>query len=165
MWIAGADPGAVNGPPWLGLVAGGVFTVAGVTVATQETPIAAWTGPVGAGLIVAGFAAIASWIAFGAGPRRCTGGISFLFFSVGGRTGEIECRIAFGLGALLVDALLVAMLAGGLVRLLPDRAWAQKLKKGSEWLIWIALAPVLIPLVLWAAGASVWRTLRERGSS
>ena len=50
------------------------------------------------------------WIAFGPGPREFSGGLSFLFFSLRSRSGETAGRIAFGIGAALIDVIIIAFL-------------------------------------------------------
>ena len=54
------------------------------------------------------FAAPFHWIAFGPGPRQFTTSLSIPFFWMRHRSGALSGRIAFGLGALLIDALLIA---------------------------------------------------------
>ena len=54
------------------------------------------------------FAAPFHWIAFGPGPRQFAASFSIPFLSVRRGGSELPGRIAFGIGALLVDAILVA---------------------------------------------------------
>lgn len=50
------------------------------------------------------------WVAFGSGPRQFSGGLSFLFFSLRSHGAETAGRIAFGIGAALIDVIIVAFL-------------------------------------------------------
>ncbi len=54
------------------------------------------------------FAAPFHWIAFGPGPRQFSGSLSIPFLTFRHRSGETAGRAAFGLGAVLIDAMLVA---------------------------------------------------------
>ena len=88
---------------------GGVAFLAGA-----GAPYAAHLGPnsiasrvVGA-VVFASLTAIAHWIAFGPGPRHFSGGVSVGGLGVTGlATGEVAGRVAFGFGALLLDAVIV----------------------------------------------------------
>lgn len=61
----------INGPPWLAFVAGGLFFLAGVSILMGRIgPLASSTLTV---LMLAGFAAIGNWIAFGAGEEPSGG--------------------------------------------------------------------------------------------
>lgn len=53
------------------------------------------------------FAAPFHWIAFGRGPRAFSSTFSLPFLSVSRRASEMSGRVMFGLGALLIDAILV----------------------------------------------------------
>ena len=74
--LAGFDIGPlgredINGPPWLGFLAGGIFAIASLAMIA---------GPLAGGLfgilVLAGLAAIGNGIAFGAGECACSGSIS-----------------------------------------------------------------------------------------
>jgi hypothetical protein len=158
MWLSVKDPGSVNGPWWLGFVAGGLFAAAGLAVATQETPVGRWVGPLAVGLIFAGFAAIGNWIAFGPGPRACSGGVSFLFFQGSAAAGEMECRVAFGFGAVLLDAILVGGALTGLAKLSGSEAWTRRTESVTKGLLGV----VLSPLILLALLLSVFSALKEK---
>lgn len=54
------------------------------------------------------FAAPFHWIAFGQGPRGFSSTFSLPFLSVSGRASELSGRVLFALGALLIDAMMVA---------------------------------------------------------
>jgi hypothetical protein len=155
----------INGPPWLGAATGSVFVVGGVFLwfadAAARHPL---SGTLVAAGMLTGFAAIGNWIAFGAGPRECSGGVSgFIFISPA--AAELECRAAFGIGALLVDGFLLLMLATGLRGLgIEGRvpSWIGKIGKG---MLLVALAPIVLVLIVGVIGKSLfeafvtyWRT-------
>lgn len=75
------------------------------------------------------FAAPFHWIAFWPGPRKFTSSFSLPFVSVRTGSGGLGGRIAFGFGALLIDAILVATV----VRLLREaRARSNRLPDGQQ---------------------------------
>jgi len=156
VWLALSDPSSVNGPWWLGASAGVIFVAAGLAVGTQGTEVGVWTSPVA--VIFLCFAAIGNWIAFGPGPRACTGGISFLFFSGSRGAGEMECRAAFGVGAVILDAALVTGLLTGLARLVGDDVWSKRLEKLGTGILGIALSPLILLAIL----LSVFQTVKEK---
>jgi len=138
----------INGPPWLAAVAGGVFIIAGAAIvadrAGREHPLA---GLLFAS-IVAGFAAIANWIAFGAGPRECTRTITTFFGGGSGPAGDVECRIAFGVGALMLNGMLVFLLVRGVARLIGPGVWSTRIAAAGKAVLLLSLAPILVPVIL-----------------
>lgn len=64
------------------------------------------------------FAAPFHWIAFGPGPRAFSSSFSLPFFAASGRAPEMPGRVMFGIGSLLIDAILVA----GVIRLSREMA-------------------------------------------
>ena len=54
------------------------------------------------------FAAPFHWIAFGRGPRAFSSTFSLPFFAARGRASETTGRVMFGVGCLLIDAIIVA---------------------------------------------------------
>ena len=76
------------------------------------------------GLIL--FAAPFHWIAFGSGPRQFSGSFSIPFLSMRRGAPELPGRIMFGLGALMIDLILVA----AVVRLARAKAKAKKSREG-----------------------------------
>jgi hypothetical protein len=99
-------------PGWIVVLAGGLFLVAGLVMLIQGAAGGAprgdlpstsprWVRAVQAALGVAmfaSFALIASWVAFGPGPRSFSTNIPFL----SGAAAEIAGRCAFGLGAVVI---------------------------------------------------------------
>ncbi len=59
-------------------------------------------------LLIACMTVIPTWIAFGPGPRHCSGGLSFLgIFFRSSAPGDTECRVVFGGAAVLMWVLLI----------------------------------------------------------
>ena len=156
---------SINGPPWIGAVAGGIFLMGAVFLfaygATVRYP---WLGSLLALVLVAGFAALGNWIAFGAGTRECSGSFSLAIFTHSRWVGEIECRAAFGIGAMMTNGLAVLILGAGLKQMgvtgwLPN--WLEKI--GLALLV-IAFAPLVVLFILLSFGKwlveSCWAYLR-----
>ena len=136
----------INGPPWLGFVGGGIFVAAGLAIiAGPQSPLL--THLFGT-LSLAGLAAIANWIAFGAGERACSGGISLPGLWAGGDLSGLACRVPFGFGALITDAFLCWMLVSLLQKALGGPPRLAGLLKAAEWLILASLAPILLVLLI-----------------
>jgi len=55
------------------------------------------------------FAVPFHWVAFGPGPRAFSGGVSLPFVTISRGTGELSGRIWFGIGAILIDLLIVGV--------------------------------------------------------
>lgn len=94
-------PEALKAPAWLAYLAALAFVLAGcisLARAYQRPRLA--DGIVC--LLLAAFAAIELWIAFGPGARHCMGRVAILGF----RTSELSCRGVFAIGALIVGAML-----------------------------------------------------------
>ena len=49
------------------------------------------------------------WVAFGPGPRAFSGGFSLPFVTVSQRSGEMSGRILFGIGAVLIDLMILGI--------------------------------------------------------
>lgn len=137
----------INGPPWLGFVAGGIFVLGGLGVIAGERgrrdhPLS-WLMVFA---ILAGFAAIANWIAFGVGTRQCSVGFSSFVFSSTRAAAEIECRIAFGLGAGMLDGILLWSVGHGLARMMPGSRFARLVERLGQGVLLVALLPILVPV-------------------
>jgi hypothetical protein len=89
---------------WVGLAAASTFVFAGASVVAQSLGFAGlgkWIGVFVVFLLtVPGF-----WIMLGTGDMSCSRSISFLASGAGG---DLECRVAFGAGAIVVLAMAVA---------------------------------------------------------
>ncbi|OIO58887.1 MAG: hypothetical protein COX57_07735 [Alphaproteobacteria bacterium CG_4_10_14_0_2_um_filter_63_37] len=144
----------INGPAWMGLAAGSVFVAAGLAVLAHGTRWAnLFVFP-----ILLGLAAMATWIGFGPGARACDGGLSVLGFVLESGSSGWICRVPFGYGAIVIDAVLLFFMLTGLQKLTGDPERWSWLGKAGEGAIWIAVAPlilvVLVPLIvlgLWEA--------------
>lgn len=136
----------INGPPWLAFVAGGLFFLAGVSILVGRiAPLASSALTV---LMLAAFAAIGNWIAFGAGERHCSGDLSLGLLWGEGDLSGLGCRIPFGLGALMVNGMLGYVAAVTLQKALGGPPRLARLVKWAQWGLLACLAPVLVPLLL-----------------
>lgn len=146
----------INGPPWLGFVAGGIFFLLGLTLLAPRQRALRVLLPVATG---GGLAAIGNWIAFGAGMRECTGSISGYSYD----SGDLGCRIAFGYGALMLDSMLIWGTGALLVRRYGPRLLPSGIEKLGKGLFFLTIAPLLLLLLLMAVGKGfadgfhVWR--------
>jgi hypothetical protein len=150
----------VNGPPWLGLAAGGIFVAAGLALmlgnrAERLTEVLALA-------IIGGLASIGNWIAFGAGERVCGGSISLPFIANTGEFSDLACRLPFGFGAMVVNAILLLAMANLLRKTLGGPPKAAGLIKLSQWLLLVALTPLLLPLLLLLVAQSILESVRTR---
>ena len=110
------DPRKFEAPRWVVGAAGLVFAMAGIAMATARPEHSApgaratlrtFLPVLG---IVGGMAAIANWVAFGPGERHFSGGISIPFVSFAFRSSEWTGRAAFGIGAVMLDCIVVILL-------------------------------------------------------
>ena len=113
-------PENLHAPAWVAYAACAAFVFAGLTIMAYELGLRrahAW-------LVVACVAALlapGAWVAFGSGARKCS--VALPFFS--GVGSDLLCRAAFGLGAIIVAAILVWAVIGAL-RAQSDRSPAAK---------------------------------------
>src|SRR5688500_13088976 len=136
------DRGAINGPPWLGFLAGAVFIAGGLAVMLGER---LRHSPLSHGLfalVIGSFAAIASWVAFGPGPRECAIAIAGFLFS-SGWANEVACRAGFGIGALLLDGCVLVLIARTVGAVVGPGALPAAIEEVGGALVLIALAPIL----------------------
>jgi hypothetical protein len=147
--------GDINGPPWLGIAAGGVFILGGIALLVGER---GHKGPLAYAvfaLVMGAFAAIANWIAFGPGPRECSIAIAGFLFDSASYANEIACRAGFGIGAGVIDACILWMIAAALRKLTGAGPVPAAIEKAGLALFLIALAPILVPLFAWLIGRSL----------
>ncbi len=96
------SPEALRVPAWVAYVACAAFVFAGLTIMAHEFALRrtyAWL----AVACVASLLVPGAWVAFGPGVRECA--VSGPFLS--GIGSDLLCRGAFGLGAVIVAALLI----------------------------------------------------------
>lgn len=135
----------IDGPPWLAFVAGGVFACAGLAV--MAGPRSQLASGVCGTLALAGMAAVGNWIAFGAGERACSGGISLPGLWSESDFSGLGCRIPFGIAALMTDAFFCYVVVLMLQKALGGPPRLARLLKAAEWLIVASMAPVLLLLL------------------
>jgi hypothetical protein len=146
----------INGPPWLGFAVGGVFIAAGLSViAGPDRPVFSSILVI---LVLAGLASVGNWIAFGVGGRVCGGTILFWQNEYQG----LGCRIPFGIGAMITNAILVLMVVGALQKMFVDSPRLARLHRWAENLLWLTLAPILLPMVLFLIVKSALQAIMER---
>jgi hypothetical protein len=141
------DRSAINGPAWLGFLAGAVFIAGGLAVILGERLRHSLLSHGLFALVIGSFAAIASWIAFGPGPRECAVAIAGFLFS-SSLANEVACRAGFGLGALLLDGFVLVVIARTVGAIGGPGALPAAIEKLGGALVLIALAPILIPMLL-----------------
>lgn len=150
----------INGPPWLGFVAGGVFFVSGL--ALMIGPGAPLLNSMLGILVMAGLAAVGNWIAFGIGGRACGGSISLGWLWGEGDLTGLACRIPFGFGALIMDAILCFVAVSTLQTALGGPPHLDRLLKATETLILLSISPLLLVLVTFLVGNAGIEALKTR---
>jgi hypothetical protein len=117
-----ADSKGFHAPRWVVASAGGAFVFFGGWTAAlyamgydpQRSEQTLPSPAVQLAVLIPGlvlFAAPIHWVAFGPGPRQFSTSFGLPFFAVHRTGGSAGGRIAFGVAALLIDALLVACVA------------------------------------------------------
>ena len=135
--------GDINGPAWLGAASGGIFVAAGLAVLAGQQRVL--LNAVLSLLILALLAAIANWIAFGVGERVCSGSVMFLWQN---DWNDMACRIPFGIGAVMMDGVVVMVLVVILQKAFGGPPRLAGLRTFAENLLLVCLTPVLVPLLL-----------------
>ena len=102
-------------------------------------------------IILVSFAAIGSWIAFGPGPRACTIAFEGFLFDAAW-SNDLACRVGFGIGAVMVDGMVLLAIAGALRALIGPGALPRAVETLGVALILIALAPILLPTLVFILG-------------
>jgi hypothetical protein len=143
------ESSAIHGPPWIGVAVGAAFIGGALFLWFQEAATRhAWLGHLFALLIVAALAALANWIAFGPGPRECTGTFSFAMFTSARWAAGLDCRIAFGIGGMMCNGLLVVIAGKGLAQAGVTGGLPKLLEKIGAGMIVVAFAPLLLIFVV-----------------
>ena len=150
----------INGPPWLGFVAGGVFAAAGLSI--MLAPRSSLAANLFGLLSLAGLAMLGNWIAFGAGERACSGSISLPLMWRESDFSGLGCRIPFGLGALITDAFLCYLMVSMLQKALGGPPRLARLLKAAEWLILASIAPFILLLAIIGIGSAAAGAVKTR---
>jgi len=120
-------------PPWVGVCAGLMFSVAGVLIIVDfalgsrigpdgdfepGTPFAIRLANLLLGMTILGLmTAVFGWVSFGSGPRRFTSTLWLPFMTRSWVSGELSGRIVFGAATLLMAFMFVACTIVGIERL------------------------------------------------
>jgi hypothetical protein len=103
-------PDSVHAPRWVLVAASLVFLAGGGAVIAQSFgPRGAAAGRAAAGVVVLALGLVLHWIAFGAGPRQFSGGLSLGPVATATAPGERNGRAAFGIFAVGLDLLALAV--------------------------------------------------------
>lgn len=158
VWLSLSDPSSVNGPWWIGTSAGLVFAAAGMSAGTQGTRAGTWVTPGAVAVVFIGLAAIGNWIAFGAGPRACSAGVSASSLGVSSGAVGMGCRVPFGVGAVILDAIIVMAALMWVARRMENPVWSQRLESVGMGILGVAVSPLILVAILMSA----WSVIRER---
>ena len=116
-------------PPWMGVAAGSMFLLASMLLfvdaaaggANADGTLPANASPAlrvlqtttGTGIVTL-MAVMATWIAFGRGPRHFSTTISLPFLVYQPKNSDLPGRVGFGIAALLIWAIVIAGTVGAL---------------------------------------------------
>jgi hypothetical protein len=122
------DPGV---PPWMGVAAGSVFLLAaallfvdaaagganadGTLSVSAPAPLRALQTITGLGIVVL-MGVMTTWIAFGRGERHFSTTISLPFLAYQPKNSDLPGRVGFGIGALLIWAIVIGGTVAALKR-------------------------------------------------
>jgi len=106
--LIGGNRASGDTPRWVIAAAGGLFGAGGFVPLSATGQVSRRIGQWMGLLAVTGLAAVFHWIAFGAGPRHFSGGVSAFGLTLGqANQGEMVGRIFFGLFAVILDLMLL----------------------------------------------------------
>ena len=106
---------ALHVPRWIVALTGVAFAAAGFAPLATRLGRYTWVSQAAAIVAFASLAVIVNWVAFGPGPRQFSGGLSVGSFVIWHRSSsEIGGRIMFGLGAVILDLIVLVVLASRL---------------------------------------------------
>lgn len=142
-----SDPESLHAPQWVMVAAGGMFAVVGAWIVSAGTRVGEYLGYMVAPLVLTVLLSIAHWVAFGPGARQCSGGIEIPFVSTWRVAGDLECRVAFGYGAVLLDGVLASIGLSTLAERHLEGVPRQLTDVSSKVILVIALAPILVLMV------------------
>lgn len=154
------DPASADAPLWVYLTFGFMFILVGLWIMSADTPMGEALKPVVGPVVLVGILSMLHWVAFGPGVRKCSGGISLPFLSVGSNAGDLECRIGFGYVALLFDGVILGAMLSYWAESRLRGGWSRVVKGIANTLIWVPLAPFLLILVVVALLKAGWSKLR-----
>jgi hypothetical protein len=161
--IGPLDHSAINGPPWLGFLAGSVFMAGGIAVILGERLRNSVLSSALFALIIGAFAAIANWIAFGPGPRECAIAFAGFLLESGSWGNEVACRAGFGIGAGVLDGFVLWMSAAALRAIIGPGKLPNAIEKLGIAILLLSLAPIILPMLLFliaktcVEGFATWR--------
>jgi len=106
--LIGGNRASGDTPRWVIAAAGGLFGAGGFVPLSATGQVSRRIGQWMGLLAVTGLATVFHWIAFGAGPRHFSGGVSAFGLTLGqANQGEMVGRIFFGLFAVILDLMLL----------------------------------------------------------
>jgi hypothetical protein len=108
-WIH-APPENFHAPRWVVGVAGLVFFAGGFAPLVNASDKNSWGSSTLVLVVVAGMASVFNWVAFGDGPRQFSGGMSLGGIGTPTPVSAAGGRIAFGIGAVILDMILLGIL-------------------------------------------------------
>jgi hypothetical protein len=165
----GVFPGSaerMNAPRWVVFLAGGLFFACGLwltMLGTVGTARARTFGIALGVLIMMGLALVANWVAFGGGDRNdCGGGFSTLSLGYSSGVAELECRAAFGYGALLLDLMLLRGASAWWENRDPGNCAARAVSTACGWGLGLLLLPLLLLALLFTKTRVVTAKLTEK---
>jgi hypothetical protein len=142
------DPSSIHAPMWVIGTAATVFILPGLWILFAGTTVGRVLEVVVGPVVLVGLLSVLHWVAFGAGVRQCTGGFSIPFFSARGPVGDLECRVAFGYGALLFDGILAGTILSSFAKKKLEGRSLRLADGVASALIFIPLAPFILLVAL-----------------
>lgn len=150
--IGPLDRSAINGPPWLGFLAGGVFMAGGIALILGERLRDSALSYALFALVIGAFAAIANWIAFGPGARECAIAFAGFLFESGSWGNEVACRAGFGIGAGVLNGFVLCMVAAALRNSIGPGKLPNAIESLGFAVLLLSLAPIILPMLLFLIG-------------
>ena len=151
----------IHGPPWIAGAAGGAFMLAGLAIGVGQSERLRWMGSAAGLLCAVAMAAISNWIAFGAGERQCSSTLSGVFWSASRSAGNVECRVAFGIGAVMIDGIVLWGLGAAIGKQFGPGLVQRAIENLGITITVVALSPFLLFALVVAFGHGLVTSLRE----
>lgn len=115
-WIS-FPPQALQVPRWVVVLIGVAFGATGFAPIATRVGRYTWVSQAAAIVAFASLTAIVNWVAFGPGPRQFSGGMSVGGFAISNpSSAEISGRVMFGIGAVVLDLIVLVVLTSRLRR-------------------------------------------------